>query len=605
MLFRDLKNWKDANSNRGLIFFLQRLEELTFPYSLDSYKAPTMSLPSLIHEAINAIQISDTFLPEPEVVTKSLEHILEEARLKLKGNFIAKRVSSLELEGLLESKHETESLSNLKRRLELAISDLDDQSYFHTIVDAVISLASDHRQKSKLDFLAREFIAFLQHRGVSREHVRQSIDQVFWSASDLDGVEDFRIFCRAVYPHIHNYIVGIGVDSVLASFDQSVLSHWEITVIDADQLLLEESPEGFQVDLIEYSKKHAVKHIALVATNATDFRSATSAAQRALEDAFNFFRLFSHKGEVKLASDAVVRQSCCAHDIREVNRPSNAMHHIRDLRRARATSVMKRYSESIRLDVERDSNKFRNIVNIHGMSLSSQSTDIQLVNLWTCLETIVPADRSATKVGNVVNRLLPALMLGYLNRIVTNLIFDLLRWDRRRFSKVISKIGTDDGDDLKQKFVSLLTADHLRDLASDLLSQLGTFELLRYRTFEVATILADGPSAYKKVLDHERNVRWQLHRIYRARNQIVHSGESPEYSALLVENAHDYFDQAMLFCLELSAWKPLFATFLSCFDYAERQFEAYKRTLQVGSGSDLVWRLPAMKGRSAIFENDD
>lgn len=96
-------------------------------------------------------------------------------------------------------------------------------------------------------------------------------------------------------------------------------------------------------------------------------------------------------------------------------------------------------------------------------------------------------------------------------------------------------------------------------------------------------------------------VEWQIHRIYRTRNSIVHSGDSPEYTKYLVENAHDFFDQTLLFCLELSAWKPGFDTFLSCFDYAGEQYRTYLNTLKAGGDDGVVWQLPRYRDKSIVF----
>lgn len=41
---------------------------------------------------------------------------------------------------------------------------------------------------------------------------------------------------------------------------------------------------------------------------------------------------------------------------------------------------------------------------------------------------------------------------------------------------------------------------------------------------------------------HTRRVGWQIRRIYRARNMIVHCGITPSYINLLIENIHDYLD---------------------------------------------------------------
>lgn len=39
---RGLKNWKDISDLQGMLFFVQRMDELLFHYSMDTYKTPTL-----------------------------------------------------------------------------------------------------------------------------------------------------------------------------------------------------------------------------------------------------------------------------------------------------------------------------------------------------------------------------------------------------------------------------------------------------------------------------------------------------------------------------------------------------------------------------------
>lgn len=51
---------------------------------------------------------------------------------------------------------------------------------------------------------------------------------------------------------------------------------------------------------------------------------------------------------------------------------------------------------------------------------------------------------------------------------------------------------------------------------------------------------------------HEKKVAWQIRRIYRTRNLIVHSGRTPQYVQALIENGHDYLDQVILTFIQMS-----------------------------------------------------
>ena len=52
---------------------------------------------------------------------------------------------------------------------------------------------------------------------------------------------------------------------------------------------------------------------------------------------------------------------------------------------------------------------------------------------------------------------------------------------------------------------------------------------------------------------HAKRVEWQIKRIYRNRNMIVHNGEKTPYLSLLVENLHSYVDDFLLYVIHSMA----------------------------------------------------
>ena len=48
---------------------------------------------------------------------------------------------------------------------------------------------------------------------------------------------------------------------------------------------------------------------------------------------------------------------------------------------------------------------------------------------------------------------------------------------------------------------------------------------------------------------HGERVRWQVMRIYRNRNLIIHNGKSMPYMRLLIENLHSYVDDFLSYSI--------------------------------------------------------
>ncbi len=599
MIFREINNWKNISGMKGLLFFIQRLEELTFSYTLDSYKSPAMSLQSLIFEAYSLLQmIEGAEQRQGEKILNSVEHVFEEIRVKLKGNWIVKSACSIDIDTYAKFNRDSIDTKKLIRDLDILHAELSDVSYFSEIVDSMIKMTGDSKNKRKIELLAREFSMFLQNRGVSRDHINNTIVDFFFDQIEIYDAQQLKDFCQIVYPHNHDFVVIVGASDIFLSFDPKLL-------IDQNIIIVDEKSQKFSLpDVIDFKNAGGLPCLMAVLVQATDYNSALSKAVTRIESFFNFYRIFNHRQELEITTCALVEQACCEGVRKKIEAPKNNMHFIRDMRSIKAATTLKRFADRTLLNQNSDSFKFFNIINIHGMSLETKSPDIQLVNLWTCLETITPGNRNDSKISNVVDRVIPIIMLGYYNRLITNALFDALRWNRREILNSLKKIKNEHSNSLKDKFIELLSSKECEDLLKDLYIKFGDFELLRFRVSELSEIVKNPIKAQEKIQLHENMVKWQLHRIYRTRNSIVHSGSSHNFVKYLVENAHDYFDQVLLFCLEVSSWKSGFDTFLMCFDFADMQYKMYKNNTLILGGREIIWTLPKSKGRSFIFNDD-
>lgn len=286
MLLRDTSNWTNLEHTKGLLFLVQRLEELTFPYSLDSYKSPTMSVQGLLAEALTLIRESQAIGEQNiEKSMNSLSHIVDEIKCRLKGNFIAKSISSLDLDELTAHKKENENLTDVERRFKIAHAELNNQEYFHEIISHIINLGSDERNKNKLEFLAKEYVSFLQLRDVSRDHIQSVLLDFFWSDKEITSVSQFKEFCREVYPHNHKFCVVFGVNKILAAIDKSTLSRVNAIILpdEVDKDIDDKISEGFFDALATFKESIDYPNLCMIFVDATDYNSAVSMDERTLK----------------------------------------------------------------------------------------------------------------------------------------------------------------------------------------------------------------------------------------------------------------------------------------------------------------------------------
>jgi hypothetical protein len=221
--------------------------------------------------------------------------------------------------------------------------------------------------------------------------------------------------------------------------------------------------------------------------------------------------------------------------------------------------------------------KFVSVCEFHGHSMESSSIENKLLNLWISLETISPSKRGNSKIDNVVQGCLPALGLGYVRRIITALYHDMNLWDRSKARNVLEIVSEDESPN--EKLLLFITMPkYLPDLGKLLASMEGQ-ELLRNRIYSINKNIADSKSIISYIDQHIEKVDWQLRRIYRARNRIVHLGEVPKFVASLVDSAHDYFDQIITTVADISRGPNGFSDFDASFSYLEWEYNSYRNDL--------------------------
>ena len=76
------------------------------------------------------------------------------------------------------------------------------------------------------------------------------------------------------------------------------------------------------------------------------------------------------------------------------------------------------------------------------------------------------------------------------------------------------------------------------------------------------------------IINHTERLQWQIRRIYRARNLIVHTGNTPSYTATLIEHIHSYLDIILETLIQLSS-KNKINSVGQGFQYIELMYNDY------------------------------
>lgn len=175
-------------------------------------------------------------------------------------------------------------------------------------------------------------------------------------------------------------------------------------------------------------------------------------------------------------------------------------------------------------------------VNISRTSLFQEE---KYMNLWVALESLARTRMYQDIISNVKKTVPAAMSLRYIYRIVRNYVEDCIRC---RVEFDFAEHVIDMKQESKQKMVKE-TIEVFRNpvLYNMLLQKCEVNSLLKYRTETVYAILNDMRVLKEKVKNHHDRVEWQIQRLYRIRNEIVHSALQNETSLIVyIEHLYDY-----------------------------------------------------------------
>ena len=564
MIFRDVGHWSNLDDLRGMLFFAQIIEELTFPYSLDSNKAPTINAPFLVHEVIEQIGVC---LRE-DIGLASVGHIIDEMEKRLRNNIVVNALITVNLERYLNFNRDNSN--EISKKLHVLAREIEPHTYTLKCME-LLNVNIMNKRKKNIEFIAREMATTLVNLGMNAEYINSNtVDFFFNKDRKIDSIEVLEEFYSLIYPNSHQFNVCFQIWGLSEVLDEDKIGMFNMKISES---LPTEFSGGLSVHSFDGTKENH-KYITLSEISAMDVNTAIRNAEARISQLHDLFTVFHHRNQFELSDFALVEQ-CCVGGIRKIGRPRNRMHFVSDHRPKKASKKLDDLIKYVSLPSGGDRERFFRVVDFHSKGVNSDATEGQIINIWISLETITPPNAKISKIDNVVTGVIPFIGLNYYRRIFDQLAFDLIRWNRFRLTRLLKEIKVDESAGIVDKVAMLVVLSDFDEIRRSLYKDLKDFELLRYRVFRLNEILSTPKNALIHIQEHQARVHWQLRRIYRTRNSVVHSGALPEYANMLVENAHDYFDQVFDLSCKLSMGPNGFWDFEECFDYARWRYEQY------------------------------
>lgn len=519
----------------GIVFFAQRLEEMLSNYSIDLYKMPLLNTHGLAAEYCD--------------VTKRVAEgkIKEYQRTAVYDEFINSFNNDIVLKenwGKENIERVTKSFGSCNQKDKdniIAYIDaiLDNGTYFEWAKESILKYTNKPKEKKKIEAVLRCFLPELITWGYDPEFISIMLQKFFFKGKAINN-NTVKEFLEVFDLHTHSYNVYFSVSSVVQHFQGILETRLRVCFEDDGNY------HFFKRD----------KNKIIVYVKDIKARCPNSAAKRAyniLDMFFSFYKYVGDKKDISMQNKAMV--------IEGGNKPvfvaakKQAFNIVEAINYAEIGQQSDSLITGLLSNAEDEYFMLSKAIELHNTAISVSDLKSGFLNLWSSLEVLSQGHDSDSKLGPVLNLVLPILKKDYIRTQIQE--FNKALKDNlsiQEYSSVLEKINVQGCED--KKIFCLIFLSEYDNLRNELQKKLTSIPVLRSRLS-----LLSSTNTTKKlnvmISAYVQRIRWHLYRMYRTRNAIAHSGDVPSNLKYLGEHLHSYLDStANEFILKLSGDIP-------------------------------------------------
>jgi hypothetical protein len=514
-------------------FFIERTIELLSPDSLDSFRLKIHNPKSLVRELRDvAIDYKNKKLKRfdyvanvAEELSKSLkeEHCLNFG--KIDEDIVLKKLKKCEEKHLIDIIYITESLLKLNENYSKHLT--------KEIITVLISNFSNHVKNDvydRLDTLIQFLYVEFLNLGYSKFYLNQFCQSILLKISNKTFFERFLIIKKLIDREDENFEIVFSVMSKTININQIDLDFNGFSQLTAQNknTLKNKSNPNTQKYLRDFSSSALLK----VELKEKDYYKALERGKEKLLELLDLLRISISGLEVDVNDKALVIGS---------NDPQKAKSYSINFK------IEGHYNKNIRI-FRILKNKIDLISSFEGFDIGSkrritsslrylrkgyESSDLEskLLHYWIGLEYLYSYDDFTYDV---------------LERIADNLsnIHSIyyLRRNLNYFHREIKWFNLDEGLKVyNQNLKYLLSGGCL-----DTLIKQTDYPIISNRSYFYKNKLNDGVSLKKYIHQHSQNLKWNIARCYRIRNQVVHNASIEKDINRLVSHMHYYLSFSII-----------------------------------------------------------
>jgi hypothetical protein len=521
-------------------YFLLRLDELFDNKTFDSWRVRTSNIRSILYEMLESVDITKRFQDyhtNIDILIKESERILKNDSIFIKYfpqiRFYYKNMKQI-YEGSIRQGNKA-NLVKIERIINIALTET--KEYKLKIFEEVEEIIKNkpEKYKDKLDKLMMSLGIELRNSGYSLDYIIKSI-QNLKNNSNLN-------FNERILNFRNNFS---NKKSVYKSY---FLVRWPSKYIemDFDNYKIIERFDRDTNEINEFLMQDRDARIIEIKVEAFDEFSALNISKNKLVSLFSIRSLYSpleidHKIKPKiLINRSNDKFKLINQDLLQSNLYTS-YYNLRNARKAQEkfNDLIVLYNNLSKFS-QKDANYLLSSLQYFKLSISSGTDETKIINLWIALESLFQEGN-----GNVISRI-----TKYLPKVLTsNYIKLLLRamavsmkdiW-RSNDNTVLKHLKRSNNYIFSPKDLLDILVNGDDCLMKEFLKFTSVNPLLVYRVYSIRKEMFCSNKALKTKLEsHRQNIEWQLRRIYRLRNSIMHQGKIYPETSDLLRHLYSYY----------------------------------------------------------------
>jgi hypothetical protein len=154
---------------------------------------------------------------------------------------------------------------------------------------------------------------------------------------------------------------------------------------------------------------------------------------------------------------------------------------------------------------------------------------------------------NSVRILHYVSYLVPCICIRYARRQFVAVYDQLMVAYRSRFRFILRQAQVREGIiNQYSVFIRILLDGNYKDIRDELMKMCSENPLALHRLWKLNKDFGTPGALLSSIENHQKRVAWQLHRIYRARNNLVHAGRVPTYLDSLILNAFEYYTNSVV-----------------------------------------------------------